>query len=177
MAKQIARRADGGQAQAVGVQQAPARPAPVTQDFKVRYSQAVETANLVAVKLVQCEFNTTQDYFQLQAERLLPGDAFYLSQTPRAASLDPYSGECSAEFECSVTVELDGAPPLLRFTATYVVVYDGLKGVERDVAEVLAKRVGRYACFPYFRAMVSQVGWASGADLPILSLLKEPPKH
>lgn len=57
--------------------------------------------------------------------------------------------------------------------ARYFLAYDGLHGTDSSAVEAFVGRVGPFTTFPYFRAFASQTSWASGAELPILPVLRE----
>ena len=62
--------------------------------------------------------------------------------------------------------------PLLDITCSYFVVYSIDADLNEHAVHDFVKRVGQFATFPYFRAMVAHYNWEAGAELPTLPVLK-----
>jgi hypothetical protein len=67
-----------------------------------------------------------------------------------------------------------GRKKALSIKADYLVVYSSATDLEEVYVEAFLGNVGKFATFPYFRALVATYSAASSADLPILPVLKQP---
>ncbi|MCR9129441.1 MAG: hypothetical protein NXI12_07965 [Alphaproteobacteria bacterium] len=133
------------------------------------YNRAVKAARLLDVALTASEFSVKGEYFSP-------------SETPRRLSSDYTLVDCS--FDGSHLILLvrfaieakESNKKLLKCKCDYNVIY---AFNEDDISEPAAKSFGnhiaQFTAYPYFRQHVSQLSWESGADLPILPVLKRMP--
>jgi hypothetical protein len=134
--------------------------------FPAHYNQAVASAALENIALVKLGFDIQPGYFG--ENRALN---FALAAKP-AVTHDATSGMASAIFHWRVEAEQAGKA-VLSLDAHFVVLMSGLVGVSHEAVEAFARRFGVFASFPYFRSLVSELSWISGANLPILPIFKE----
>ncbi|MEQ8406339.1 MAG: hypothetical protein RKE49_14680 [Oceanicaulis sp.] len=133
------------------------------------YNRAVKAARLLDVALTASNFTLKSEYFS-------PND------TARRLSSDYTLVDCS--FDGSHLILLvrfvieakESNKKLLKCKCDYNVIY---AFGESDISEAAAKSFGthiaQFTAYPYFRQHVSQLSWESGADLPILPVLKRMP--
>lgn len=143
---------------------------------RAAYNSVVASAQLAAIRLVRSSFVVTPEYLMAEPS---PTAAHSLSFGGRLAHSDvnAQAGHVLALFEWWVEAKpKDGDEVRLRIDCAYLVEYAGLDmqvlGVD-DAARAFVRRVGRFAVFPYVRALVSRLSAEAGADLPLLPLLKE----
>jgi hypothetical protein len=88
---------------------------------------------------------------------------------------DPiYSAEhhlLAGQFNWEIIVR-KGRKKLLTINATYLVSYDNVPDVSEEAAVAFLRKVGRFAAYPYFRALVARLTSDARTDLPILPMLK-----
>lgn len=65
---------------------------------------------------------------------------------------------------------------LLKCKCDYNVIYGFNEGnISESAARSFGTHIAQFTAYPYFRQHVSQLSWESGADLPILPVLKRMP--
>ena len=137
------------------------------------YSNVVAAANLEAVRLIRATFELAPEF-----------DSVYPNPEALAAGRLGFGGELKTSqlnAETGVAIGLfswwieanHGEKQLLNLNASYAITYTGLMGRDADAVRRFIDRVGRFAIYPYFRALASQFSWASETNLPILPLLRE----
>lgn len=134
------------------------------------YNAIVGAATLGDIKLVDLNFNVKTKYFD-ESKKAKASYDHEISEI----HYDAESQTLGGMFSWRVTVE-KGRSKALLVRAVYLVIYDNVPDVGAVHAEAYFRRVGRFATYPYFRTTVSQLSWASGAELPILPVLREPPR-
>ena len=111
-------------------------------------------------------------------------------------SLDPSGLENESDWKLSQTCEIIGADfdadaemmvawvaaeavckrknkKVVNIRCKYMIVYDVQGQPEALAVSAFAKRVARFAAYPYFRAHVAEVGSQAGLRLPPLPVIKE----
>lgn len=134
------------------------------------YNEIVEKAELVSITLVATNFLAKPEYYKALSdddEKLRRG----YGSTFSGFSYDGTSQALSGQFEWGIEATL-GRKKLLHVKATYFIVYEDVPDVGNEHAEAFIKRVGKFATYPYFRALVSQISAESRANLPIMPVLK-----
>ena len=140
-----------------------------------KYDAVVSNAELGDLFLQSSEFEMRPDYYS--ARNLTDskeGHAINLSVEFSADDIffDSEDGVVGGNFIWILRAKV-GRKQLLKLKCVYVCFYTGLEGKNEGAAIAFLKRVGRFATYPYFRTFTSQISWCSGADLPILPLMKE----
>jgi preprotein translocase subunit SecB len=80
-------------------------------------------------------------------------------------------GILAGDFKWHVDVR-KGKQKLVSVTATYSIIYRNVPRVEEEHAQAFLSRVGRFATYPYFRALVARLSAEANANLPILPVLR-----
>jgi hypothetical protein len=138
-------------------------------DADVRaYNAAVAVANLVEVRLVSSSF-VAKPHPEADKE----GSSATIEDQVRAHQFNEGSGTSFTVFEWKLSGSAASPPTELRLRADFLLVYDGLEGVDAETVERLVRRVGRFASYPYFRAFVSQMGGMGCLELPPLPMLRD----
>lgn len=138
------------------------------------YNQVVNCATLREIRLIESYFSLAPEYFSSDPD----AEEISLSRDQSEGDVDYFEedGVLVAGFRFAVLGERDGER-LLDCHAKYIVFFALEEQVDRNAALVFAKRTGKNATYPYFREFVASQSWASGADLPILPILRSaPPK-
>lgn len=131
------------------------------------YNDMVAQAELIDIKLIKSDFNVEPGFFALEDE------------------------ENALRYSCELDVSLDGENTstlmgfyaceagvkhsrkwLLKVKATYLVVYYVNGSATEAAKSAFLERVGRFACFPYFRGHVAHLATSAGAELAPLPVLK-----
>jgi hypothetical protein len=131
-----------------------------------RYNAVVAAATLAAVLLTELEFK-----HEPVADTTAKRDLHFGGEIV-AVTFEPATGTATGMFQWWVEAR-HGAAVSLRLTAKYVVQYAGLVGQDEDAAKAFVAKVGRFASYPYFRALASQINWEAGANLPPMPVLRE----
>ena len=143
-------------------------------DVREAYVKVVRSAVLQDIKLVSSSFVVEMAYFEdgeighADDERL---NYSYGSEQPMVA-YDSTDGGLLGQFDWKVIVTRDDTE-VLTIRATYVAAYQCDEGLDEKATAKFVERVGRFATFPYFRALVGFYGTASSIEIPILPVLKE----
>jgi hypothetical protein len=139
------------------------------------YDAVVAKAELREIKLIGLNFNIKPKFFaeaDLESSDKKAGslNSTFESTFPTAFydSKDSYLG---GQINWSAVVK-KGRSKIVSIEAVYLILYSGVPEVEEEHALAFLRRVGRFATYPYFRALVSRLSSESGLDLPILPVLK-----
>jgi len=138
-----------------------------------KYNNIVASSSLEDIRLVSSSFDVTPEYFLTKNKE----ENFNLSYDFKItmAEYDADDGFLAGCFEWTAVGKV-GRKNVIKIKTAYMIVYTCEKGLERQYPLAFMNQVGRFATFPYFRATVGQYSAASGADLPILPVLKQPIK-
>jgi hypothetical protein len=144
----------------------PARPTSV--DAK-KYNAVVAAANLSAVILMRSNFEMDAEYLPANISRE-KRPKFTTDWNFVSVDFDADEGIATGIFQFDLRVKF-GRKNLLKISSSYLVAYDDLFNHDEEIVSVFLKRVGRFAAYPYFRALVSQYSWSSEANLPVLPII------
>lgn len=144
-------------------------------------SAAVAAYNAVVADSVLADLRLTESRFKVQKSYLAVRSRereMRKSLTKRAFDtelLSPFysaeKGILAGDFRWTVDVR-KGKQKLVSVTATYSIIYKNVPKVEDEHAQAFLLKVGRFATYPYFRALVSRLSAEANADLPILPVLR-----
>lgn len=129
------------------------------------YNQVVENANLVTIQLRKHDFDVQAEFYDPAANRKLGFDrqcvgVIYDAETHVVAST--YKFVVSAKASRKI---------VLKSVADYLVMYEFDQAVDREAAEAFCKRVGLYAAYPYYRALLAHLSAAANLNLPPLPMI------
>jgi hypothetical protein len=139
------------------------------------YDEVVRAAKLAGIKLYSSSFKINPEYYpardeELESQKSLLNRGFTWTHEP--VGFVKESGILAGVFNWGIEVK-KGRKRLVSAKAGYMVIYTDVPPVDDEPALAFLKKVGRFACYPYFRSYVAQMGWAAEADLPILPVLKD----
>lgn len=137
------------------------------------YNNVVASAELGDIRLLDVRYSVRPEYFSaLDKERTGEGS---LRRGFEGHLVDVRYDEdrkvLGGQFDWTTKVT-HSRKRLLFCEAKYFVVYGNVPSIDMSIAEKYLLRVGRFATYPYFRSLISQLSWESQADLPILPILK-----
>jgi len=143
--------------------------------FKAAEYNAVATAaELLEIRLLKTNFGVEPEFYGVQDEARLSFGREVLS-----CSFKPEDGTVAAIFKYHVYGK-QGRSKLLKCEAEYAVIYAVPSSSPEEAARGFCRNVGAFAAYPYFRALVSQLSWGAGVNLPplpaIASTAHIPPK-
>jgi hypothetical protein len=169
MAKQAQQRAEHEDQQAASER----RPAGFTIK---KYNAVVQGAKLLDIRMTSSRFEAKSDYFLLREREknenkslMTLGMEDELSKCTYVRDEGLMFGELSWHAYSKA-----GKKRILYVKSDYLVVYSSGTDLEERYVEAFLRNVGKFATFPYFRALVATYSAASSADLPILPVLKQP---
>lgn len=132
------------------------------------YNAVVDAAELVGIALTRASFESQPEYF-IDREKHELSFGCKIS----AHKYDSKIGMVATLFEWNISAR-KGSDENLRIVCVYEITYEGLTDKVDEAVGAFVARVGRIATYPYFRAMVSHIAWESGAELPMLPVIRSP---
>jgi len=136
------------------------------------YNAVVAASELRDISLMHCHFDLEPAYYDAVGK----GEALQhmFADEVVAFDFDSDDGVATIGFDWRLEVRTpDADEPVLELVATYLVMYTELAGQDEDAVRAFTSRVGRFATYPYFRALASQMSWAADAPMPIMPVLRE----
>lgn len=142
-------------------------------DDVAEYNGLVRDAELADIRLVDLKFNVKPEYFAGLRDEAEGKKALTRAFDSTISDLfhEEEARTIGGQFDW-VTEVRSGKKKLLRIEARFLVVYGNVPEVSHEAKERYIQRVGRFATYPYFRSLVSQLAWESKAELPIMPVLK-----
>lgn len=140
-----------------------------SEEFRSLYNKLARSATLELVLLTKSRFETK--------ENLIP----VLMKEDLKLSYGDYNREFVFDSEnelASINCRFDavgkeGRKKLLIIEADYQVIYNNMCVDNESVVETFLNRVGKYAAYPYFRALAAQYSWSGHVPIPPLPVLVE----
>ncbi len=133
------------------------------------YAAVTQRAQLSSIHLLSCAFRVHPEFSGDPAH-----DArrrkFSYGITFTEFAHDTEVGQAVGHFTWSVDVR-SGRKKVVSIKATYAITYTNLESMKSGSVLAFVERVGRFATYPYFRSLVSQLSWESGAQLPIMPVI------
>lgn len=138
------------------------------------YNAVVADAVLADLRLTESRFKIQKSFYALRGRereirKPLTKREFDSELVAPIYSAD--KGILAGEFKWTVDVR-KGKQKLVFIAATYFILYRNVPKVEEEHAKAFLARVGRFATYPYFRALVARLSAEANADLPILPVLR-----
>lgn len=142
----------------------------ITDDQAHEYNDIVERSVLVSVALKELNYDVSDEYSAGSADggRVVP---YVYSVDFEGCDFSVIEGCAVLDIRWKLVVTKDERP-MLRAEARYRVIYEGFEGKSEEMVALFAKKAAVFSAYPYFRAMIAQLGWASEVYLPILPVLK-----
>ena len=138
------------------------------------YANVVKSAELRDIKLLASSFVVETALFEYEEGEAVSDESLALTYgcEPPNVSYEPTDGGLLGQFEWRANAIRDGTE-VLTISGTYVIAYRCGQGLDEKATARFVERVGRFATFPYFRALVGYYSTASSIEIPILPVLKE----
>jgi len=133
------------------------------------YNYVATTATLSDLRLLKFSMEGHPELYSRSTKSTLSTGRKLIS-----CSFDEETHAAAAIFRYSVSAKV-GKSKAFLCQAEYAIVYDMAENATRDASLAFCKKVGLFACYPYFRAAVSQMAWGSGNDLPPLPAIAAMP--
>lgn len=138
------------------------------------YSDVVEKAELSSIRLATLDFQVQPEYFAAQRRRKNKPE-LHLDINTDTTIFDAKSGFAGIFLSCETGAKAR-EEDLVRCKAVFLVTYRNLLGCEEEASKAFLERVGKFACYPYFRSLFSSLDWLAGTEMPILPVLKQQAK-
>lgn len=143
-------------------------------EMQKAYSDVVDAAELMTIDLVYCSFSQKDEYLlelQRAADSGKPVEFTY-GLAGREIEVDEEQGWAYGIFTWKLEVRAK-SKKALKIDAKFRVVYKNLASLDSQAVTYFVNHVGKFASFPYFRSLVSQLSWFGNAQLPILPVLRD----
>lgn len=137
------------------------------------YNKVVEDAELLDIRLTDFKFSVKPKYYPAIEKEADGNVRLSRSFDHEVVDIgrDAEMGTVGGRFVWSLKIS-EGKARLMTIDASFFVVYRSVPDVEQEHVEAYLRKVGRFATYPYFRNLVSQMSWESATDLPIMPVLK-----
>jgi hypothetical protein len=130
-----------------------------------QYNSVANKANLTAISLISSHFEVKPAFFENT-------EANNLSFRHECKDPDFVAEEgVGIGFLTWYLEARSKRKKVLTVTTEYVVVYRNMKEENAAAVKAFVEKVGTFATYPYFRAHVSYLSWASETSLPILPVI------
>lgn len=134
------------------------------------YAEVSSAAQLRDIKLLGSEYSIKPEIFEVLKDLENMNHGF--SGECTHLLLDDEAGLALGHYRWSAEVK-SGRKKVLKLQADYLVAYTGLSGCDEGHVRFFFEKVGRFATYPYFRALFSHQSSESGLMLPPLPTLNE----
>ena len=132
------------------------------------YNEAVNSAELVDVKLISSSFKVEKEFFSEEGEN----SKFGFGPKTSKAGFDEEKNMVLGHIEFETSAKL-GNKFIMRLQSTYFVAFSFEKKVDKDQAVKFFHRVGKFTSYPYFRNLFAQHVSEAQLELPPLPILKQ----
>lgn len=137
---------------------------------KAEYNRIVNGAHLLDVALTKSTFDIKPEYFSDRPGRhKLASDFLIVGSDCDAGVLIIVAKFCAKARK--------GRKIVLKTEAVYNIVFSVPDDADCAAAVAFGRHMARFTAYPYFRAHVSQQSWESGAELPLLPIIKALPRN
>lgn len=137
------------------------------------YNSVVENAELQDIRLVSLDFSVQPEYYA--ALRRSPVAKKQLKKVYDSGfsqfAYDSKTKILGGSFDWLITIS-ESRKKLLVVKVSYKVTYRNVPDVGDVHSAAFVRRVGKFATYPYFRALVAQLSWEAKAELPVMPVLK-----
>lgn len=129
------------------------------------YNEIVRTAKLVSVQLSKVDFAVDEKFYDQKKRPTLSMNREYLKFL-----FDKKQKIVAGSFRFSIDAKTTGES-ILGGSADYLVIYELADGASEAAAIDFCKRVGVFAAYPYYRALVAHLSWAANTRLPPMPVI------
>lgn len=146
------------------------KPAPAKLVDREEYNRIVDAASLLDVALIGSKFDVQPGYFSDGSDRRkLTTDFEILGSDCHDGIVIVVAKFCAKARK--------GRKIVLKTEATYNVVFSVPGDADCDAGVAFGSHMARFTAYPYFRSHVSHQSWESGAELPLLPVIKTLPRN
>jgi hypothetical protein len=138
-------------------------------DYDV-YAKVSTAAQLRDIKLLESAYSIKPEVFEVTEDLENMNHGF--SGECTQLFFDEEAGLALGHYRWSAEVK-SGRKKVLKLQADYLVAYTGLTDCDEGHVRFFFEKVGRFATYPYFRALFSHQSSESGLMLPPLPTLNE----
>ncbi len=135
------------------------------------YSKVVDASELEGVTLLGLNFEVNPRFFGERDDSELGYDIDVVEQ-----KYEVEASKAVAFIECAVYANIND-DRVFNCDAKYVVVYSLAEKCDPEAVKIFLKRVAVFACYPYFRAVVANLDWSAGTNLPPMPVHREVTKN
>lgn len=129
------------------------------------YNKVVDAARLLTIQVSKVRVDVAPAYFDPKSSHIL-----LVKRTELGAVFDSEQRGVLARFLFEVAAR-QARKKVLSASAEYIVAYKLEEDVQPAAAIAFCNRVGIFACYPYFRALLAHLSWAANAQLPPLPVI------
>jgi hypothetical protein len=129
------------------------------------YNRVVGCAQLLGVQVAKVRMDVDSLYYDPSADNKLN-----FSRSERGAVYEPERRLIAGNFYFEVSAK-QARKRVLHASAEYFVIYELNAEVNEAAARTFCNRVGMFAAYPYFRALVAHLTWEANAKLPPLPVI------
>lgn len=141
------------------------------EEKRRRYNELVRKARLVSIMLDGLNFKMDPSYFSSERKDVKR----FIDSEMGEFDYSAEKGVCISNIKWTLMVK-KGRKNLIKCTANYVVIYDGIKEFDIDVIEVFVDSVVSTASYAYFRGLYAHLDWSAMLNSPPLPILKQYPR-
>jgi hypothetical protein len=149
------------------------RPAAQESLSPTAYNHVVESASISDIKLIHSNFYVNPSFFDRREDIVLSIDKECTDCT------DVENGSIVAFFSFELKAIIKGSEDspevVMNASAVYLAAYDVAEDSQQREAAAFCGRVGLFATYPYFRALVAHLAGDADLDIPALPLISSPP--
>lgn len=167
--RQMRRKADGQFVQVKATRRD--KDAPRTKVDPKPFNQLVARASIKRIRLIGTKFDLRPSALSEDKERW----SYRVSDNPGDWHLDCDAELLRGEFTYTAACT-EGRNKPVSLVATYLATWAVKGECEEAAAQAYLARVGRFACYPYFRALFAILTEQSGLQLPPLPVISEGPR-
>ena len=135
------------------------------------YNKFVRKARLVSIVLENLTFKNSPSMHSApksEVKRTVSPktiDSFYSNE----------KGVCAAKVQWSVHVK-QNRKIIASCRAEYVIIYEGVSGFNKDIADLFVDNVASVSSYAYFRGLFAHLDWAAEGRSPPLPVFRSNPK-
>ncbi|QIO58035.1 protein-export chaperone SecB [Rhizobium leguminosarum] len=137
------------------------------RDHLLEYSKVVDASELEGVTLLGLNFQVNPRFFGERDDAELGYEIDVVEQ-----KYEVEVNKAIAFIECSVYATIND-DRVFNCDAKYVVIYELAEACDPQAVKMFLKRVAVFACYPYFRAVVANLDWSAGTNLPPMPVHRE----
>lgn len=129
------------------------------------YNHVVANAELVTIQLRRHEFDVDGEFYNPDADKKLS-----FGKACIGCTYDQEALMLAGTFRFNIGAK-SGRKTVLKSVADYLVAYEFSEAVDEVAARAFCSRIGLYAAYPYYRALVASLSASANLNLPTLPMI------